>query len=94
MDLSILIHPSRWCAPVVIYALLSLASLILLFTVAGIMEPILPNISKWAAVAIWAILVVIMMYIMLYLCAKNLEWVAWVILLLPVIAAVYQQLKK
>lgn len=96
MDLSILIQPSRWCAPVVIYALISVASVILILSMVGGMEPIMPvsGMSKWAAGAVWLLLFIAMMYLMLYLCQVNLQWVAWVILALPILVALWQQYKQ
>jgi hypothetical protein len=91
MDLSILVQPSRWCAPVVIYALLALAGAILIATVAGALGPKISGMSKLGLVAFWLVSVVIMMYIMLYLCHEDLEWAAWLLLLLPIVVAAWHR---
>lgn len=94
MDFSILIHPSKWCAPAVIYALLTVASVALVLTVAGALGPLPAGISKWGLAAMWLISVIIMMYIMLYLCQVGYEWAAWVLLLLPVGVTLWQKLRQ
>ena len=93
MEPSIIFHPNQWCTPVVIYALLAVAGVILVLVGAEQIPNPLPTSSKVAFAIIWVVLTMIMMYIMLYLCEKGYEWGAWLILLLPLIIPLIQKLR-
>lgn len=82
MDPSILLHPGKWCTPAVIYGLLSLVSVIIMIFVMGE----IPNIPKWKITLVVVALMAIMIYLMQYLCSVGLEWVSWVLLLLPIVS--------
>ena len=85
MDPSILLHPSKWCTPAIIYGLFSLAVVLILVFVMGA----IPNIPKWKITLLVVALMAIMIYLMQYLCSVGLEWVSWVLLLFPMVSGAF-----
>lgn len=89
MNFHAILEPSTWCAPAVIYALFSLIGLVML--IAGLaLVPL--SMNKWILAAVWLAVSIIFMYLFLYLCSKGLNWVAWLLLLLPLILSIFSGL--
>lgn len=89
MDPAIILHPSQWCTPAVIYAVFFLFSMVL-----GLMDDRKTFGERVANQLIYLVVGVATMYLLLVMCYFDMEWFAWMILLLPfvlyvMVAALY-----
>lgn len=82
-----LFQPSKWCAPVVIQAILSVMTIAIILFYAKL--ELTGGMTRPLAAFLYFCVAAIILYLMLYLCERNLEWVSWVLLLLPVIVTIF-----
>jgi hypothetical protein len=84
-----LLEPSKWCAPVVIQAVLSVMTIAVILFYAKL--ELSRGMTRGLAAFLYMGVSVIVLYIMLYLCKNGMEWASWLLLLLPLILTLFQQ---
>src|SRR5437868_12394125 len=83
--MDVIFHPSRWCAPAVIQAIISIMTIAMILFYSRL--ELTQGMTRPLAAFLYLCISVILIYIMLYLCQNNLGWVSWLILLFPLIMA-------
>ena len=74
---NILLHPTQWCTPAIIYAILFVASVVLLIITQNV-----SNENKISLIVVSTAFAVLIINAMLASCQMGFEWLAWLILLL------------
>lgn len=87
MDPGILLEPSKWCAPVVIQAILSAMTIAIILFYAKL--ELKKGMTRPLAAFLYFCMAVILLYIMLYLCQNKLTGVAWLLLLFPLLVSLF-----
>ena len=82
-----LLEPSKWCAPMVIQAILSVMTIIIILVYSDL--KLKRGMSRPLAAFLYLCISIIVLYIMLLLCQNKMEWASWVLLLLPIIISLF-----
>lgn len=86
MVLKTLFSPASWCVPVILYVLLSVLSVALIaFAEKKQNGEVITRKEKLTSIAITILLSLVVMVVMLSCCEANMEWLAWLVLLIPLI---------